>query len=358
MSEGADESSKTEEPTDKKLSKAREEGQWPISQEIGNGLAVMAILIVFAVILPRMMRDMEGRLSYYLEHVLELPTDKGSIGLVMLRAVNDLMSALWMPILLLLAAGVAGTLAQKGWSPAWSLLVPKFSKISPLSGFQRVFSPVQQAMELAKSLAKLAVVGGLGFLVLLPMLQSLGHYVGIELVPMLEELDRIAFRLLVGIVTVVAIIAAADYLYQRYRYNKNMRMTKQEVKDEYKQNEGDPQVKARIRQLRIERVRKRMMAAVPKADVVVTNPTHYAVALKYDAETMNAPTVTAKGVDSLALRIRTVARENNVPVLINPPLARALYASVDIDGEVPSEHYRAVAEVITYVMKLRKADGR
>ncbi|MHA1114018.1 MAG: EscU/YscU/HrcU family type III secretion system export apparatus switch protein, partial [Alphaproteobacteria bacterium] len=152
---------------------------------------------------------------------------------------------------------------------------------------------------------------------------------------------------------VVSVIAALDYLYQRYEFTKSMRMSRQDLKDELKQTEGDPHVKARLRQIRMERARRRMMAAVPDADVVITNPTHFAVALVYDTETMAAPRLTAKGADRIALRIREVAEDNEVPIVENPPLARALYAGVDLDAEVPPEHYKAVAEVIGYIMRLR-----
>ena len=160
--------------------------------------------------------------------------------------------------------------------------------------------------------------------------------------------------LIIGVLAVMTIITLADVLYQRFMHHKELRMTKQQVKDEHKQSEGDPLIKARLRQIRVERARKRMMAAVPEADVVITNPTHYAVALKYDQRTMEAPRVVAKGVDNIALRIRAVAEEHDVAIVENPPVARALHASVEIDQEIPPEHYKAVAEIIGYVMRLKK----
>jgi flagellar biosynthetic protein FlhB len=159
--------------------------------------------------------------------------------------------------------------------------------------------------------------------------------------------------MMVGICIVMFVIMIADYLYQRYEYMRSLRMSKQEIKDEYRQQEGDPQIKQRIRQIRVERARKRMIAAVPTADVIITNPTHYSVALKYDADKMRAPSVVAKGLDNIALKIREVAKEHNIPLFENAPLARALYATVDIDKEIPAEHYKAVAEIISYVYRLR-----
>lgn len=358
MSEDADDASKTEEPTAKKLGKAHDEGQWPLSAELGNGLIMAAILLIVMIWLPRMAMDLMRRLSFYIAHVDEIVTDTGGLSGLLVRGVFDMVSAVWLPLLLLCVAGVYGTVFQKGWYVAWKAITPKFSKINPISGFRNIFSLGQQAMELGKSLAKLAVVGGLAFMAIQPMLRTIEHFIGIDLVSLVKELRWVVFRLLIGVAIVVGLIAVADVFYQRFTYNKKMRMTKQEVKDEHKQSEGDPQVKARIRQIRLERVRKRMMAAVPTASVVVTNPTHFAVALKYEPGEMGAPVMVAKGADNVAKRIRDVATENKVPIVENPPLARALYASVEVDEEIPAEHYRAVAEVISYVMKLRRGAGR
>jgi flagellar biosynthetic protein FlhB len=358
MSEDADDASKTEEPTSRKLEKAHEEGQFPLSHEIPLWLSIGTVLVIVVAFLPDTLSDLRRRLAGYIEHVHDIPMDRVSVGMVLIQVVKDIVATLWLPLLLLALAGIVSTLVQKGWSVSWAVIAPKFGKLNPLAGLQRILSPAQSGVELLKSIAKIAVVGIVAYMALQPMIQSVGHFIGIEIMLMLKEMDEIVFRLLIGVFTIVMVIAAADLVWQRFQYNKKMRMTKQEVKEENKQSEGDPQIKARIRQLRYERARKRMMAAVPQADVVVTNPTHFAVALKYDAMSMGAPMVLAKGVDTLALKIREVATENDVPVVENPPLARALYAAVEIDEEIPSEHYRAVAEVITYVMKLKKRSGR
>ena len=179
-------------------------------------------------------------------------------------------------------------------------------------------------------------------------------------IPTMEVQDMLALvriesaKVIVGVLVVMTVITLIDVIYQRFMHHKELRMTKQQVKDEHKQSEGDPLIKGRLRQIRVERARKRMMAAVPEADVVITNPTHYAVALKYNQATMEAPRVVAKGVDNVALRIREVAEENDVAVVENPPVARALHASVEIDQEIPPEHYKAVAEIIGYVMRLKR----
>jgi flagellar biosynthetic protein FlhB len=221
-----------------------------------------------------------------------------------------------------------------------SRIKPKWSKLNPVSGFMRTFSK-QSLIEFVKTLAKLCLVVGIGAY-------------GADLVSMGAAANDIVYAMLVPIAMLVGALAMFDFAYQRFAFLKKMRMTKQEIKDEYKQSEGDPKIKGKIRQLQMQRSRSRMMANVPKASVVITNPTHYAIALQYDHGAMNAPVVVAKGVDNLALKIREIAGEHNIPMVENRPLARALYASAEIDHPIPVEHYAAVAEVISYVMKIAK----
>lgn len=354
MSEDADESSKTEEPTQKKLDEAHRKGNWPLSQEIPLSFIMLAALIFIIALLPGTLRNLFASLNFYIERVADLPMDTRNVGGIMLRALRDMVLALWLPFLMLIIAAIMGTVVQKGFTYSWELLVPKFEKLNPIAGFKRLLAPIPQTVELLKGIAKMAVVTGVAYLALRPMVLSVEHFIGIDLLQLLEEVDGFVTTLVMGVTAVVFIIAAADTAYQRYQYNKKMKMTRQEVKDEHKQSEGSPEVKSRIRQIRFERARNRMMSNVPGADVVVTNPTHFAVALKYDTQQMGAPFVVAKGVDNLALKIREVAEENDVPVVENPPLARALYATVDVDEEIPAEHYRAVAELISYVYKLKK----
>ncbi len=357
MSEDADESSKTEEPTQKKLDEAHKEGRYALTQEIGNWLMVAAALLILVSILPGTMKGLVPRLNYYFANIDQIAMDQASVGMILMRLVKDALWALWLPLLLLGFAGVMGTVGQKGFKVSWTLIAPKFEKLNPLPGLKNMFT-VEKLVELGKSLAKLTVVGVVAYMALQPMMTGIEHFIGIDMVQLVREMDGLTFRLLAGVLAILTVIAAADLFWQRHSYNKKMKMTKQEVKDEHKQQEGDPHVKGRIRQLRFERARKRMMAAVPSADVVVTNPTHFAVALKYDSQTMGAPMVVAKGADQIAFKIREIAEANDVPVMENPPLARALYATCDIDEEVPSEHYRAVAEVITYVFKLKGRSAR
>ena len=249
---------------------------------------------------------------------------------------------------------LAGHLLQSGFVFSGERLKPDLSKLSPLSGLKRLFG-LEGATNLVKGMIKLAIVGTVVWTTVWPMRGQLGELLDESAADMAADMGHLIIRIMVAALSVLAIVAVLDYSLQRYRFIKRNRMSKQEVKDEFRQTDGDPAVKARIRRVRHERARRRMMAAVPEATVVITNPTHYAIALKYESGKMAAPICVAKGVDALALRIRAVAEEAEVPIVENPPLARALYASVELDEAVPPEHYKAVAQVIGYVMRLTGA---
>src|SRR5690606_20754746 len=253
------------------------------------------------------------------------------------------------------ALAIAANLVQH--QPLLSIepIKPKLSKVNPLEGAKRLFS--QEALvNFAKGLIKLVVVAAVLWFVLAPEIDSLENMITLEPGMILKEFMDLAMKIFGAVLAIVTIIAIADYIYQRNRWWTRLKMTVQETRDEYKQQEGDPKIKGRIRQIRIERSRKRMMAAVPQATVVITNPTHYAVALKYDRD-MAAPKCVAKGADAVAFRIRELAKEHDVPIVENPPLARALFASVDVDETIPTEHFKAVAEVIGFVMRLKTGAG-
>jgi flagellar biosynthetic protein FlhB len=234
-------------------------------------------------------------------------------------------------------------------------LEPKISELSVVKGFKRIFS-ANSLMEFLKSLFKIIVVLFVGLIAVVPFMRSPPQMVDAPLVVTLTHAHDMVVLLLAAVVIALLLLAAADFAWQRHQHRNQLKMSKQEMKDEHKDQEGDPQVKSKIRQLRAQRSRQRMMSAVPEASVVVTNPTHFAVALQYEMESMAAPTVVAKGQDLIALKIREIAKENDVPIVENPPLARALYKAVEIDDEIPQEHYKAVAEVIGYVMKLKQKD--
>jgi flagellar biosynthetic protein FlhB len=239
----------------------------------------------------------------------------------------------------------------------WSFeqLTPKFSKISPIAGAKRLFSK-QALMGFVKGLIKLVLIGGVLFMLMWPERSRMENMVSFDPASILTLTRSLSLKLLGSVVAIMAIVAAVDYLLMYRQWYERQKMSLLELKDEFKDTEGDPKIKARIRQLRQARMKKRMMAAVPKATVVITNPTHYAIALQYERG-MNAPICVAKGIDALALKIREVAGKHGVPIIENPPLARVLHATVDIDDEIPAEHYQAVADVIGYVMRLKAQPG-
>jgi flagellar biosynthetic protein FlhB len=265
----------------------------------------------------------------------------------------EVLAAVAIPFLILALAAVAGNMIQHRLVWSGESLKPQFSKISPLAGMKRLFSK-QAIANFVKGLIKLLVVGGVMTALLWPQRNRLEGLVATDILGTLFFTQSLALELLGVVVAILALVAAADFFFQYRQWFEKQKMSLQEMKEEFKQTEGDPTIKARIRQLRQTKMKKRMMAAVPTASVIITNPTHFAVALKYDRG-MNAPLCVAKGMDALALKIREVAGQHSIPIVENPPLARALHATVEVDQEIPPEHYKAVAEVIGYVMKLRNS---
>ena len=347
-----DDSSKTEDPTPKKLDEARKKGQVPLSREVNNWVMLLAGTIVVIGMGPQMSLDLTLIMRTYLNQTANLPDIPGGFGFVVAQACTEILKMLALPLIFLVAAAFLGPFIQIGPLFAPEILKMDISKISPIKGFSRLFS-LKSILEFVKGIFKITVVGAVGIIIMKPYFGGIEHLVGLDVAGAMSELKTLVYQMMVGILTVLFIISAIDLAYQRFEFMKRMRMTKQELKDEYKQSEGDPHVKARLRQLRQEKARARMMQSVPKSDVVITNPTHYSVALKYDPDKNDAPVVVAKGVDELALRIREVARENDVTILANPPLARVLFDTVEVDDVVPSEHYKAVAEIISYVFRLK-----
>ena len=289
----------------------------------------------------------------FFEKADQLPLDPGNIGRMLVETSWEVLKTLLFPLSILLVVAIVPTMMQTGFLFTAEPLIPKLEKLNPLEGLKRMFSPAA-AIETGKNLIKLAIIGTIVFWILKPELSRVDQLVGLDLIDALVELKDQTVRLLVGVLAIMLVLTVGDIAYQRFTYMKKMRMSKQDVKEEYKQAEGDPMIKMRLRQIRMERARRRMMAAVPKATVVVTNPTHYAVALQYEPETMSAPKLVAKGADLVAKRIREIAEEHKVPIVENPPVARALFASVDVDEAVPPEHYKVVAEIISFVFKLKR----
>jgi flagellar biosynthetic protein FlhB len=285
----------------------------------------------------------------------DLPADGESLRELIRVLGAGLLGALTLPITLMIAAGIAGNLIQHRLLFSTEPITPKLSKISPLSGFKRLFSATS-LVNFAKGVAKLVIVGAVITAIVWSERDRLDTLISLDPAAILGATHAMAGKVLISVLAILAIVAALDFAWQKHSWWEKQKMTIKELRDEQKQMEGDPQIRAKIRQVRIEHGRKRMMQNVPRAAVVITNPTHFSVALEYEAG-MNAPVCVAKGVDAVALRIREIAREHDVPLVENPPLARALHASVEIDDEIPPEHYKAVAEVIGYVMRLKNRVG-
>lgn len=357
MAEDQDDSQKTEDPTQKRLDDSYEKGEAPRSQEFKHWFMILAIGLAVVTSAGSSSALLAKHLTGYLGHAGTLPMDGRALVADMRDLALVVLLALTVPMLFLIAGGLAGNILQGKTVFTAEKLKPKLSKISPLSGAKRLFS-LQSVAEFLKSLAKLVIIGAICAMLIWPERARLLDIIRTPMDQILPLVMVLTLRLVGGVLAAMTVIALLDFLWQKQQFIKRMRMTKQEVRDEFKQMEGDPQVKARIRQLRTERTRQRIAQAVPQADVVITNPTHYAVALEYKHGKMAVPVMRAKGVDHLARRIRELAKEHNIPIVENPPLARALHAAVEIDQEIPAEHYKAVAGVIGYVMKLRKAKTR
>ena len=347
-----DDSQKTEDPTHRRLEQAREKGQVARSQEINHWFMILAITIVIGVFGGSVLDGVARSVRRFVAEPEAIRIDSGQLRAVLAEVGWQLGLAMLVPVLVIVLAALMAGFIQNGLVISTEPIMPKLEKLSPRKGFKRLFS-TRSLVDFVKGTAKISIVALVVVVLVWPDRSLLGDILDFGAVDFLRLLKAITMRVLIGVLSVMTIIAAVDFLYQKQQHFKQLRMSRQELKEEFKQSEGDPAIKSRLRQIRMERARKRMMAAVPEADVVITNPTHYAVALKYEPERMSAPVLVAKGADLIALRIREVAKEHDVAIVENPPLSRALYDGVELDQEIPAEHYKAVAEVIGYVMRLK-----
>lgn len=349
---------KTEPATQKKLDDARKEGQVAKSREIANGVGLLALFLLLKIQIGNIAGQLLNLFQTVYHSIPETVTFwYGNIPDVdVMRLFRHSMLQVLLIIAPMLAIGFLVAfvcdVVQVGWKPTAKPLMPKFSKLNPISGVKKIFS-MNSLMELGKSLAKILLIGYVVYSYIKDKWILLYEIYDMELLQVIRLLGNTVTDLGIRVSIIVLLIAFVDLIYQRVKFSNDMKMTKQEVKDEYKNSEGDPQIKGKIRQRMQEASRRRMMQDLPKADVVITNPTHYAVAVKYDPEIADAPIVLAKGEDYLARRIKEIARENNVEIVENKPLARMLYANVDVGQTVPPELYAAVAEVLAFVYKLQ-----
>ena len=343
---------RTLDPTQKKLDQALERGDVAKSHELTTWFVLGAATLGVFLFAPGGARDLAASWRGFIANAGRLPVDGPALLAIAKMLAVGAGAAIAMPLLLLIVASAAGNALQHRLVFSLDPITPKLSKISPLAGLKRLFGQAAW-VNFAKGIAKIAIVGAVMMFVLWPQHDRVSALVNADIAVLAPFIFGLIVKLLASALAILAFVALGDWLYQRHAWYERQRMTVQELKEEFKQSEGNPEIKAKIRQVRRQKAARRMMANVPKASVVITNPTHFAVALRYEPG-MAAPVCLAKGMDDIALKIREIASAHDIPVVENPPLARALHATVEIDREIPGEHYRAVAEVISYVIKLKR----
>ncbi|MDR1117327.1 MAG: flagellar biosynthesis protein FlhB [Oscillospiraceae bacterium] len=352
---------KTEKASAKKRKDAKEKGQVLKSSEVNIAVCTTVIFAVLLVMWPRMTEQFAGIFTDFLEPSyvsgMSEELDAQSLSQLFINVLMK-MGTILMPVLLCaFLSGIVSNVLQTGFIFTTKTLSPKLERISPLKGFKRIFS-AQTVMQLVKSILKVVVLGYIlvsEYQKLFPKFPSL---VGTNIYTSFLEMMRVAFTIALKMCLAMSAIAAGDFIFQWWKYEKDLMMTKQEVRDEYKLTEGDPQIKSRIRQKQRQMSAMRMMSRVPDADVVITNPTHFAVALRYEDGRSGAPVVVAKGQDFIARKIKEKAREHGIEIVENKPLAQSLYKMCDIDDEIPPDFYQAVADILVYVYKRKKSRYR
>lgn len=351
QNEGED---KTEEASARKLDEARRKGDVAKSADLPQALSLIGACAVVVLYGDKIAVSLAETLRIFLAMPHQLMDSlEGDGGLAIAQALGiKVLPVIALVLLVGAAFGVAGNVLQTGFLFSAEKIKPDFTKLNPMSGFKRLFG-VDAFIQFGKTILKLLAVGFITYLILKQRAGDVAGLAGASPMLILPYTKEVFVALAVAVCLFLLTEGGLDYFLQKYRFMQRMKMSKTEVKDEYKSTEGDPHVKARLRQIRMEKGRQRMMANVPKATVVITNPTHYAVALRYDAETA-APTCVAKGVDALALKIREVAGEHDIAIIEDPPLARALYAAIDVDEIIPEAHFQAVAKIISFVMVRKK----
>ncbi len=355
MAEGSEGEDKTEDASGRKLSQAREQGDVAKSADVPQTLSLMGACAIIAFKGPSICMDLTRDLLPFISHPDALLMSlEGDGGLTIAKnLIFDIIPILLVILGTSMFLGVAGNVLQTGLMFAPSKLAPKLDKLNPMEGFKRLFG-VDNLIQWLKTIAKLIATGSVVWMVLKNRMTDLLALTAASPLLILPYAREAMIALSMAVCIFLAISSGADYMWQRFRFMERMKMSKQEMKEEHKQTEGDPHIKGKLRALRIEKSRRRMMSNVAKATVVVTNPTHYAVALQFEMGEMQAPVCVAKGMDAVALRIRAEAGKHDVPIVEDPPLARALYASMEVDEVIPEEHFAAVAKLISFILTKKK----
>lgn len=352
-----DKESKTEEPSARKLEEALEKGQVISSREVNNAFILSVLTVMLAWVLPLIFNYSALKLRLVIENAGQISLDQGQAWNIINSLIGYSILALTPLFVLIIAVVIFSAMLQQGqFTFSFDSLEPDLSRISILSGFGRIFS-TKSVVDLLKNLLKITLVGVFLYLIVSADVQGLRTYQDMSVGLILTKFHSIINHVMVCTAITAIVLAVVDYSYQRFEYFKSLRMTKHEIKEEHKQSEGDPKIKQRIREIRRSRAQKNIAQNVPKADVIITNPTHYAIAIKYDAQSMPAPMITAKGQDLMAAKIRELAEEHDIPMVENPPLARALY-KVDEMEYVPAEYYETVAKIIGYVYYMNAKKGK
>ena len=344
---------KTEEPSPKRITDTEEKGNFAHSREINSSFVLLAALLGFLITGEQSTRNLMGSWHMLIAEAGTLQLTFEELYKVVADAMTGFIKVIGPFLVLIMVGGVTSNLIQIGGLRfSTHPLIPKFSKLSPMKGFGRIFSK-NTVMELFKSLFKVGIISILSYFIIKSHWNEIPPLMGLGVGEILSFMGFVALEIIFQVLLVMIFLSLIDFAFQRFTYRENLRMTKQEVKEERKETDGNPQIKQRIRTVQMEMARKRMMSAVPDADVVVTNPTHISIAIKYDPEKTSAPAVIAKGVGHIAMRIREIARENGIPLVEDKPLARTLNKTVEVGQLIPASLYKAVAEILAYVYKLK-----
>lgn len=351
--ENQDESQKTEEPTQRRLEEAIKRGQVINSKEVTNFFVILSILVSLSLFAPLLFRNTTLFLTHYIDNSYQLKLDQFSLGIIFSKIMQKIILIIALPVGISIIFIIIANFIQNGRFVASTENIGfKAERISLLKGFKRIFS-TRSLVEFLKGILKIIIVSLIAYLSVKSELNILRQIHDFSFYAINMLIFKLIIRMLMGITIALAFVAAIDYLYNRFEYFKSLKMSKQELKQEHKDTEGSPEVKSKLRSLRMELAKRRINKTVPKADVLITNPTHFAIALKYDSNKMNAPMVIAKGQDNIALKMREIAKKHDIPIVENPPLAKTLYYNAKMDKEIPVEYYKAVAEIISYVFKLK-----
>jgi len=347
-----DKHSKTEKPTQKRLDEARKKDAPPQSRDLTSMVTLLAAVLMLSITGRHMFDTIKESSRELLAGMGTYQVTSVGVYSLMLKQMGTLAVVLGPFMVVVITAGVAANVAQGGINLSWEKLTANFDKLNPVNGIGRLFKK-DSLVELLKAIFKIGIIGYMSYRIIRGQEEALTYLGDKETTEIFAYLGWLSFKIIVNSIAVLVVLAFLDLAYVKWRFIENLKMTKEEVKQESKDSEGDPKIKGKIRMLQFELSRRRLIKIIPTADVIITNPTHFAVALKYDRERMAAPVVIAKGVDNLALKIREIAKEHRVMIVENRPLARELYATVKEGQEIPESLYKAVAEVLAYVFGLR-----